>query len=60
MQMERIKIQNEKLIESENSVNEMKLRMLIKFEQIKMLEDFYNMHHADQPDQLVNLEVELD
>ena len=30
--MERIKIQNEKLIESENSVNEMKLRMLIKFE----------------------------
>ena len=34
--------------------------MLIKFEQIKMLEDFYNMHHADQPDQQVNLEVELD
>ena len=38
----------------------MKLRMLIKFEQIKMLEDFYNMHHSDQPEQQVNLEVELD
>ena len=50
MQMERIKIQNEKLIESENSVNEMKLRILIKFEQIKMLEDFYNIHHSDQPE----------
>ena len=41
-QMDLIKLQNEKLIEGENQLNQMKLRLLIKFEQIKMLEDFYN------------------
>ena len=35
-------MQNEKLIEGENHINEMKLRLLIKFEQIKLLEDYYN------------------
>ena len=46
-QMELIKTQHEKLIEGENQINEMKLRLLIKFEQIKMLEDYYNKHHED-------------
>ena len=41
-QMELIKMQNEKLIEGETHINEMKLRLLIKFEQIKVLEDYYN------------------
>ena len=46
-QMELIKMQNEKLIEGENQINEMKLRLLIKFEQIKLLEDYYNRQHLD-------------
>lgn len=46
-QMELIKMQNEKLIEGENHINEMKLRLLIKFEQIKILEDYYNRQHLD-------------
>ena len=41
-QMELIKMQNEKLLEGEHQINEMKLRLLIKFEQIKLLEDYYN------------------
>ena len=40
-------MQNEKLIEGENQINEMKLRLLIKFEQIKLLEDYYNRQHFD-------------
>jgi hypothetical protein len=40
--MELIKMQNEKLIEGETQINEMKLRLLLKFEQIKILEDYYN------------------
>ena len=46
-QMELIKMQNEKLIEGENQINEMKLRLLIKFEQIKLLEDYHNKQHLD-------------
>lgn len=29
----------------------MKLRLLIKFEQIKVLEDFYNKYHSAQNDE---------
>ena len=49
--MELIKMQNEKLIEGESHINEMKLRLLIKFEQIKVLEDFYNRHHTGKFEQ---------
>ena len=37
-------MQNEKLLEGESHLNEMKLRLLVKFDQIKLLEDFYNRH----------------
>lgn len=42
--MELIKVQNEKLLEGESHLNEMKLRLLVKFDQIKLLEDFYNRY----------------
>lgn len=45
-QMELIKIQNEKLLAGESHINEMKLRLLVKYEQIKLLEDFYNRYNA--------------
>ena len=45
--MQTIQRQNQQLIEGENQLNEMKLKLLIKFEQIQMLEDFYNLHHED-------------
>ena len=59
-QMELIKTQQEKLIEGENQLNEMKLRLLIKFEQIKILEDFYNRRHIDSVDRQIHLDIELD
>ena len=59
-QMELIKMQNEKLIEGENQINEMKLRLLIKFEQIKVLEDYYNRHHSDAFEKQIHLDIELD
>lgn len=40
--MDQIREQNEKFMEQEAVMNEMKLKMLIKFDQIKLLEDFYN------------------
>ena len=58
--MEQARIQNEKLIQSENQMNEMKLKMLLKFDQIKLLEDFYNYHHADDPEKQIHLDVEVD
>ena len=58
--MELIKTQQEKLIEGENQLNEMKLRLLIKFEQIKLLEDFYNRRHHDAVDKQIHLDIELD
>ena len=59
-QMELIKLQNEKLIEGENQINEMKLRLLIKFEQIKVLEEYYNRNHSEAYDEQIHLEIELD
>ena len=56
--MELIKVQNEKLLEGESHLNEMKLRLLVKFDQIKLLEDFYN-RHSDAPQQM-QLDMELD
>lgn len=40
--MEQLLDQNEKFMDSEAELNEMKLKLLIKFDQIKLLEDFYN------------------
>lgn len=40
--MDQIREQNEKQIDQETEMNEVKLKMLIKFDQIKLLEDFYN------------------
>ena len=57
-QMELIKVQNEKLLEGEHHLNEMKLRLLVKFDQIKLLEDFYNRHSDSQ--QHMQLDMELD
>ena len=51
-------MQNEKLLEGESHLNEMKLRLLVKFDQIKLLEDFYN-RHSDAPQQM-QLDMELD
>jgi len=53
-------MQNEKLIEGETQINEMKLRLLIKFEQIKVLEDYYNQQHAYAFEQQIHLDIELD
>jgi|688.fasta_scaffold227251_4 hypothetical protein len=49
-------------MEQEVETNEMKLKMLIKFDQIKLLEDFYNkqMDLAKQPDRKIYLDVEID
>ena len=58
-QMELIKVQNEKLLAGESHINEMKLRMLVKYEKIKLLEDFYNRYHSDD-EQQIHLEIELD
>lgn len=38
----------------------MKLRLLVKYEQIKLLEDFYNQHHYDEEDLQIHLDIELD
>lgn len=59
-QMELIKMQNEKLIEGETQINEMKLRLLLKFEQIKILEDYYNQQHAYAAEQQIHLDIEVD
>ena len=59
-QLEQAKSQSEQLIQSENQMNELKLKMLLKFDQIKLLEDFYNHQHRDNPDEQVHLDVEID
>lgn len=43
-------------------MNEVKLKMLIKFDQIKLLEDFHNEHMDSQgtPERKVCLDIELD
>ena len=43
-------------------MNEIKLKMLIKFDQIKLLEDFYNqeMDNRGTPERKIYLDVELD
>ena len=33
--------------------------MLIKFDQIKVIEDFYNSYFSDEPDQQIHLEFEV-
>ena len=38
----------------------MKLRLLIKFEQIKVLEDYYNRHHSYAFENQIHLDIELD
>ena len=38
----------------------MKLRLLIKFEQIKLLEDYYNRQHLDSFEKQIHLDIELD
>ena len=62
VQMEQLLDQNEKFMDSEAELNEMKLKLLIKFDQIKLLEDYYNqqMEAAGQPDRRIFLDVELD
>ena len=45
-----------KIIEMEKRMNEQKLKMLIKFEKIKLLEDFYNKYNTEQP---ICLEIEI-
>jgi len=58
--MEQARQHNERLIMSENQMNEMKLKMLLKFDQIKLLEDFYNYHHAHDLPAQIHLDVEVD
>ena len=41
-------------------MNEMKLKMLLKFDQIKLLEDFYNYHHDEDEEKQIHLDVEVD
>jgi hypothetical protein len=41
--MEKARQENEKLIELERLMNEEKLKLLIKFERIKHIEDYYNV-----------------
>ena len=42
-EISKAKQENAKLIEIEKKLNEQKLKVLIKFEKIKLLEDFYNV-----------------
>ena len=37
----------------------MKLKMLIKFDQIKVIEDFYNAYHQEQPHEQIHLDLEV-
>ena len=43
----------------ETDMNQQKLSLLIKFDKIKYLEDFYNYHKQDERDQL-KLDVDID
>lgn len=43
----------------ETDMNQQKLSILIKFDKIKYLEDFYNYHRASNQDEL-RLDVEFD
>lgn len=40
-------------------MNQLKLKMLIKFDQIKVIEDFYNSYFHDQPSQQIHLDLEV-
>ncbi len=51
--------QNEKLLKAENEMNQMKLKMLIKFDQIKVIEDFYNSYFEQQPEEQIHLDLEI-
>eukprot|EP00347_Sterkiella_histriomuscorum_P019040 403343196 len=55
-EIERVKFENDKLIEMEKYMNEQKLKMLIKFEKIKQLEDYYNQRN---PQNQVALDLEI-
>ncbi len=37
-----------KVSDMERFMNEQKLKMLLKFEKIKILEEFYNIHNGDR------------
>jgi hypothetical protein len=53
-------VQNEKMIAAENEINEMKLKMLIKFDQIKFLQEFYNQNFEGSPEQQIRLDLDVD
>lgn len=40
-------------------MNQMKLKMLIKFDQIKVIEDFYNSYFEQQPEEQIHLDLEI-
>jgi hypothetical protein len=46
----------------ETEMNQQKLRMLIKFDKIKFLEDFYNEHKfaINEPKDAIRLDIEVD
>ncbi len=40
-------------------MNQMKLKMLIKFDQIKVIEDFYNSYFSEEPHEQIHLDLEV-
>lgn len=40
-------------------MNQQKLKMLIKFDQIKVVEEFYNNCHQEQPGEQIHLDLEV-
>ena len=40
-------------------MNQSKLKMLIKFDQIRVMEEFYNSYFHDQPSQQIHLDLEV-
>lgn len=40
-------------------MNELKLKMLIKFDQIKVLEEFYNNSNQIRPEDRIHLDLEV-
>lgn len=51
--------QKEDLKMLEMDMNQQKLKMLVKFDKIKFLEDFYNQKQRDES-QYIHLDIEID
>ena len=58
-QLKQLKEQKEDLKMIETDMNQQKLKMLIKFDKIKFLEDYYNSNQRDE-ENYIHLDIELD